>query len=718
MNHRLLYRFLLLIGCLFSSAWPTVLAQSLPYPDELGYQQRIAGMIGRIAAQGYGVRSLANSTCPDTGLPVKTWAVEGEEIISPYTGRKYKQGPTGYFGPKSRDAQGRITSFGGDPLKYDLPPATAALLLDPHDAKARAFLSIPGNLSQQYHFAAKNWVRFYGLLGAQMGEAWQADFRRSIADYAESRRPSDGAREHNFLSKPHNLVGEAGELLGGNKKDGGTENHKVMWRTSGLLYSQWFPDTARISGMPAAEAKVFIYNLLEDYLRRLLRTGNGEYDSQIYYPHSILPFLNLYDLSPDPKTRELASILLDYYVATYGLKVVDGAFAGAQKRGFLTSTEPNEMRSHLWAWFDTSPGSNPRPVSSIQQATSGWRPNGILFNIVHKNIPLPFESRMARPSYHMDLPNTFQEYFYASHSFSMGSVAMTMVDNPTQQVVWSLVARGKNGPLSFGAMQPKYLNPAGHSPYSQTMQHKGTLLILTAPTNRAIQVVGRALTSEEQIRLQHAEADLTELPVPEVFTPESLEAFLQQAPQSAATWFFAPHGAGKPQTVGNWQVFDLDSTWVAVYPIGQAKWLPVSPEMTAQVSGKKGDIFKEFAALVASGKVSGFVVEAVEKRQTPSLDALSARLAKAAPVVEQPDGQRVSYRTLQGDQLEMYYQPAGLRADGTINGKPLDYQKWANGAVYDNPFVRVKEGKMTITDGKNGYEVYFEKGKWVKRDVR
>ncbi|NJO70088.1 MAG: hypothetical protein HC830_13115 [Bacteroidetes bacterium] len=130
------------------------------YPDEKGYQQRIAGMLPKIAAKRFGIRSLALSKCPDTGLPVRMWAVEGEEIISPYTGRKYKQGPTDYFGPKARNANGEISAFGGDPLKYDLPPATAALLLNPKDSLARAFLSIPGNLRQQYHFACKTGLVF------------------------------------------------------------------------------------------------------------------------------------------------------------------------------------------------------------------------------------------------------------------------------------------------------------------------------------------------------------------------------------------------------------------------------------------------------------------------------------------------------------------------------------------------------------------------------
>ncbi|RMG72645.1 MAG: hypothetical protein D6722_05085, partial [Bacteroidetes bacterium] len=99
-----------------------------PFPDEAGFQARGRGLLPALAGLGYGRRSLAPSRCPDTGQPVYTYALEGETIHSPYTGRAYQQGPTGYFGPKARNARGEIVAFGGDVMKYDLPPATAALL--------------------------------------------------------------------------------------------------------------------------------------------------------------------------------------------------------------------------------------------------------------------------------------------------------------------------------------------------------------------------------------------------------------------------------------------------------------------------------------------------------------------------------------------------------------------------------------------------------------
>ncbi len=86
----------LLIGaiCLMN---PFILAvqnswDSSTYPDELGYQNRIAPMLNRIAQLDFGKRSLAASKCPDTGLPVRIWAVAGETIISPILAKPSNKG--------------------------------------------------------------------------------------------------------------------------------------------------------------------------------------------------------------------------------------------------------------------------------------------------------------------------------------------------------------------------------------------------------------------------------------------------------------------------------------------------------------------------------------------------------------------------------------------------------------------------------------------------
>ncbi len=698
------------------------------FPDEGGFQQRMAPMLERLASRPFLQRGMAPSICPDTGLPVNNWALEGELIRSPYTGRTYVQGPTGYFGPKARNDQGEITAFGGDPLKYALPPATATLLLNPEEAKTRAYLSIPGHLNQQYHFACKNWARFYPLLAKPMGVDWQRRFQEAVAGYAESRRPSDGAREWAPLSRPHTLVGEPGELLGGNTVDGGTENHKTMWRTSALVYAQHFPDSARISGYSIADTRRLVSDMVYDYGRRLLRTGNGEYDSQVYYPHSIEAFLNLYDFSTDPALKHLAKYMLDYYFLTYGLKVVDGAIAGGQKRGYLPWGEPGEMETMLWAFGAPTSRKMREAEASLHQATTSYRPNAVISRLLRQEVPLPYSARMARPFYHMDRYNAFQESFYRSQSFGLGNVYMPIVDNPNQQMVWSLIVEGRAGPLGFTGGQPWALTTSGHSPYTQTAHHRGAVIVLSAPSpdytgGQAFSVNPQRLNPwhlpdsaqvsdfERANRQQYAAERLREVERPQEDDPNSLQAFWDDKKWSAASWLLIPKAVDSLYRAGEFFILEAPQTWVVVRPLASdAYLLSAAPEVAEQVPNRTWRrILSHYDLLVVPGMISGYTLEAVEKLEVPDLDGLKAYLGAKEPFDPQAlaDELRVTYRTYSGDRLELRYLPYGLKGEVKVNGQALDWNSWADGGVYQSDLLSIKEGRLRVDLEGEGYRVDF-----------
>ena len=701
------------------------------YPWEEDFRKRMKPMLERIAGQGFGIRSKAVSTCPDTGLPVRVWAVEGETIISPYTGRSYIQGPTGYFGPKSRNEKGEITAFGGDPLKYDLPPATASLLLNPSDSVAKAFLSIPGNMRQQYHFACKNWARFYPLLSGAMSDTWRSEFYGWVGRYAEVRRPSDGTnREWLPLSNPHNLVGEPGHLLGGNPLDGGTENHKTMWRTSALLYAQLFPDTARISGYPVREAEKITKEMIRDFLKRLLYTGNGEYDSQVYYPHTMEGFLNLYDFSPDEETRMLAKFALDYFFVTYGLKVIDGTIAGAQKRGYLASSNTGEMEAMLWAFFNHTSRNMDRAVVSIQQATTTWRPNRIICDIVTKKLEKPFEAKISRPFYHMDYAHAFAETFYCSGSYAMGNIQMTIVDNPNQQMVWAVVAEGNDGPLCFSGGHPLRGSTSGHSPYTQTLHSKGTLILLTAPSSidaKADTVVAPVystvprdnlwlLPSSEQgshfeirNRAKYAAKPLHPVDPPKDDSAAEMERFWQRSKGSASSWFFFPNRLTPVVRNGNY-FFEANEMFLAVLPLAGGSYTVMpSAEYHHAGNSEAQKFFRDYSLIVIPGQVSGYIVETAEKSRFGSLDLFIRSVTKQTrPVVKTQKNQPVvTYTSLGGERMEMHYQPGGLRCIARLNGKLQNWNDFSGGAAYDSPYLKIKDGMMEVTNGKEGYRIDF-----------
>jgi len=702
--------------------------QNATYPDEKEYQKRIAPLLQRIANKDFGKRSLAESKCPDTKRPVKVWAVEGENIISPYTGRVYKQGNTGYFGPKARNKEGQIIAFGGDPLKYDLPPATACLLLNQRVDEAKAFLSIPGNLNQQYHFACKNWARFYPLLANEMGDLWKKSFFEAVANYSENRRPSDGGGEWLALAHPHNLVGQPGYLLGGNPIDGGTENHKTMWRTSCLLYSQLFPDTCKISGYPVKEAEKLTKEMLRDFLKRLLVTGNGEYDSQVYYPHSIEGFLNLYDFSPDEETRLLAKFALDYFFVTYGLKVIDGTIAGAQKRGYLAGNQTNEMENMMWAYFNQTSRDMSEADITIQQATTGYRPNNIICNIIHKELPLPFESKMSRPFYHTDRAGVFAETYYCSNSYGMGNVQMTIVDNPNQQMVWSVVTKGTNKPLCFSGGQPLRGSTSGHSPYTQTLQSKGTLLVMTAPT-KLLPNVDTVLPKtpegytranywhlsandlgnnyELSNRKKYAALPLHPIEFPKDESIAEIERFWKESKNSASTWFYYPKEL-KAQNLNGRIYFETENMLLAIIPLNEML-CEVSVKNPSDFKNKEAQkFFNDYSLFAFAGEVSGYIVETAEKSKFKSINEFDNYLSQTTKLTFDSENREIEYISAYGDKINFLYNPVGLRCDAQINGEKQNFDNFTNGAVYQSPYLTIKNGIMKVSDGKSSYQVEFK----------
>ena len=663
------------------------------YPDEAGFKARMAGVVESCAADAYARRSQAPSACPDTGLPVFTWALEGEPVISPYTGRRYTQGPTGYFGPKARDAEGRITQFGGDALKYVLPAVTARLMLRPDDAEARAFVSIPGILNQHYHFAAVNWARFLGLVGGRMDPAWHTAFADAVASYRESRHPSDGARQFaNPPRIPFDLVGEEQGVLGGNPANGGTENHKVMWRTSGLLYAELLGAQACVSGHPAPVAIERTTRVLRDFLQRLLLTGNGEYDSVTYYYYVLLGYLNLFDFTPSPETRLLARMSLDYYLATYGLKMFGGVLVGASKRGFSRGLQLAGT-DLLLDGFCPSPcrpsGAAGRP--SLHQATTRYRPNRILCNLMAKRVPLPFEARMARPSYHMDQANFAQETFYAHRDFALGSTTLTQSDNPGQQAVWSLAACAGDGPVVIGGSQPRFRSPEGHSPYDQVFQHGSCLVLITAATTAA---GGR----------------LERLPLG--MTPSDRWA---AASQAAETWLYVPRRAAALRVSDDLVLVDAGSAYIAVRSLGDVPFLLGTPAVAAHDADEDGP----YDVAVFPGEPTGFVLEVEPAARHASLEAFEATV-RACTSLDLRDFRasgRVIYRRLAGDTLDVTHDDHGLRCRAAVNGHPVDWDRWAGGNVYDSPYLKVGQGRMVVTDGHDGYEMRADSDTMAYRPV-
>jgi len=656
------------------------------YPDEKGYQDRISGELENLASSPTLFRSQSSARCPDTGIKFKTWALEGEIIYSPFTGRAFLQGPTGYFGHKKRDENGKISYFGGDALKKDLLPITAKLLLQPNDSLLRGFLSIPGNLQQQFHFAAKNWARFYPLMADEMGLAWKTEFQKAVATYSASNRPSDGYRKYDPLSTPHDLVGEPDELLGGNKKDGGTENHKIMWRSSAWVYATHFPDTALISGWPVSEVKTLSEGYFSDFYEKLLKIGNGEYDSEIYYPHSIEGLLNVYDFAESESARAWSKAILDYLLATIAIKIYDGALAGAQKRGPSLMNSGGELNKMFHIWFG-SPDLDPDHPASLHQITSSYRPSKYIWKLFHKSFSLPFEVKVSRPSYHMDQSNHAQEYFYGSKNFGLGNIYLTQLDNPNQQVQWSLVVKTPKGSRTLGGAQPFHRSPGGHSPYTQTVQHKNVIVVAAAAT----EVLGEEFKMSGNPRLNLGQKPLSFLAKPTTTDRIVLEKWFDSAKQQEATWLFIPKDLGNIYDLGDKIFIETSDAYLCISPFS-SDYYWVEAGADPNFPKGKAKVLEDHKLLVVNGSFSGYSIEIVESVLYASFSEFKATINANSRLEIDATNKKVTHTSLTLETLQMEYQSSALRAKVKINGAAINFDKWSPSGVYTSEPLQVGAG--------------------------
>ncbi len=685
--------------------------ESFPFEEE--YRQRISGMMERFAEYPVMERAMAPSVCPDTGKEVLTWALKGETIRSPYTEREYIQGDTGYFGPKRKNESGEITAFGGDPLKHSLAYAIARFTLDKDDEMLREYLGFYGSLRQQYHFAAVNWGRFWPLFHEEMGDAWNQSFLDAVAAYKETTRPSDGYRKNTPIRHPKNLVGNLKEHLGG----GGTENHRTMWRATALLYAQILPEGSLISGYDLNTAHSAVNDVLTRYVSGLYVVGSGEYSSSIYYPYSFRGFSNLFDFSPKAETRELAKTAIDFYVATYGLKVFNGMQTGAQRRGYPDSHSWNEMDRHLWAWF----GAGTRPVKSdsldttIHQITTAYRPNKLISALTRKEVALPFEAWINHPVYDMSAPDHHLEYYYCDEEFSLGSVQLSHINNSGQQTTWVLALRGDSGDtVTVTGGQPRWIQRGGHSPYDQYVQHKNTLLYMMDQSAPGIYSnLPETLESYDQI-LGHLAYDryngraglLREIEPPQGDDEEEWRAFLKSGKHFAGTWLWLPKRDLDIERVDTEAVvFRSGKSRVFLYPFDGDPMVLEPSTSKWSFSGRKDPLrrLESDRLLIIPGAPSGFAMEVVSANASDPNEFSRSRLDTS----EIGEG-RTAFTLDDGRLLELFYQGTLLRPEAKLEGNSLIPDAWQGRGHIDSPYLKIKDGVMTVSDGTESYRVVVD----------
>jgi hypothetical protein len=271
----------------------------------------------------------------------------------------------------------------GDPHKYLFPVILAKAWRDPKDPVAWDMARFLRDVDQEkakgdrglYHFAA------IGLTRLQFG------FEKEL---------------------PEDLRAWYAENAGGNLgkfRAGGTENHGMMSRTSGYVFAERFQKER--GGPPESDHLAYFRAFLEREGRKLYTIGMGEWDSSTYVAFSLAGWMNVYDFAQDPEARALAKAALDWYASMMALKQFHGVHAGCEARGFANRPVDTQTDIISWLWWGTAPeGFKPDLVSNkggryaVIAALSGYRPPAELTALARKEVALPFQARMSKPSYY------------------------------------------------------------------------------------------------------------------------------------------------------------------------------------------------------------------------------------------------------------------------------------------------------------------------------
>lgn len=524
---------------------------------------------------------------------------------------------------------------GGDPGKYLPPHAMAKLLVNADDPEPRQYMNDDRSYREHYHFAAVNWARFYPLYGEKI-----------LNDQTKARF-AEQQRKFAYLGQ------------------GGTENHKTMsWTSAAVL--PWYTG-AGTDNLSKDETLDRAKQRLREYVKGLYYAGQGEWDSSTYLAFTVDGLLNIYDFSKDEEARLIARAGLDLLVSGYALKYTDGVFCAPNQRGFAAAPHAS-IADHLgYLWWGSSNTPTPEQMYNFRHAihamTSTWRPNGVITNIARKKLEsLPGEQRNSKANYWHGQgieprAGASHESVWVTPHLTMGSLWDA---HASQHTRFMIVAADKNGGKVFSGGHPRRSDHTG----------KKTDLGHADGTGRYVQSV------------QVGPTYLCMAMTPENETP-------------AYTYFRYPDDL-EPRRVGEWYVFDVGESRIAVRGVGAAGALAqTEPEA-------KGPRLK---LIRFDGQRSGFLAITGDRSLDDQLAKVRLDASRYAA-----DG-IVSYVTPDGRSLSATFNPdpAGDRhgdraANVTIDGRPVRLDDWH---IYDGPWVNQTPGVLSVNDGRDGFVIDF-----------
>ncbi len=517
----------------------------------------------------------------------------------------------------------------------------------------------------------------------------------------------------------------------------GTENHMLMGRMGGYLIAQAIvargPGDA-VSGFLHAEAVARLADLKSYFIESAHSTyeaGFGEWDSSIYYPYVIACWTAMYDFASDPEVKDAARAVLDWIAATVALRTTAGVFSGAEQR---SNAPVRSGQSNLdqagWLWWGGLPG-DAAPVFSGQDygqlvylALSRYRVPSPIARLARKELPAEHWGRHhfeTKPSYLVHGAGVVRQQTrvltYLERDYTLGAAVARPTGGWTggdnQDLLWKLVARQADG---FAAV----LHGArARDPWRQVGMWGTVLLdVWHRPANaEALRDEALALVADWRVRRG--------------------ESFRRTFPHDTAR-----ENPVRPREVA---IEGLRAQLI----FGDGRTLAL-PDDGSPVFAALGDAFVAVRAVghglasLPPGGFGGFVLEVGSRREHGDLAGFRGQILerdRRAPPALGTDG-RVTLENLHGQRIEFAYETNGTYVEPEfdwgfgaekeggytimamppfrfpvwpsgeghgrvpsirVDGRPL--QVYFGNGPYEGPNVMVRDGLLTVTDGRETHRI-------------
>ena len=470
------------------------------------------------------------------------------------------------------------------------------------------------------------------------------------------------------------------------KQMGVSLNYSLMRDGSGWLAAQEWPDLVDASGNNSEKIRKNCEIWLMKQFQGTVDRNASEYDAPVYYGTDFAPTRMVAEFAKDPVMRRAAAMTLDFMLIHTGAHWHRGYHTSSAGRGKywgsinLSPHSASPTNGMGWLLFGSA---QPFNINSAPQsywlahrgtvfATSfltKWQAQLPETRVVYANHLWPSHKQLVRKvayftkGYGLASQREDESPF---NSFLFKECRRTMLkwESPHHASTFTLIQENRRRPNEKIRNAFAY----GENPYTQTMQHRGTLIgVQDVPADYGFWITRAPFTTSGAI-VKKIERDGW--------------VIAHGGSMMFAFRFTQPAKWDKPDTRERLELLRCDAP--------RCGWILETTPLAAFAGGGVDAELKKFGdALVAKTKIQD--------------------LTKNSPPV-------LSFTNLAGDTLRVKWKPLidPLRDECQLNGKPLEYQKFP--LLLAHGVKQESGGPMTVRIG--AFQRVYDFKKWTMTDTR